>query len=230
MKVQRIDFGAAKLFVAERLHRDDLIKTKGEGGTGQRQDPQSLLNPPIDNLDNGFPYLYLGARLEVEIDQIPPPSTKMVGIASLPYYDSPARNGKSAKPVLVGPWPCIVFETIAADGRSHAHRIYVSADGLGKAELGQDAAGSSATPRNRHRANRDSRALSVPAGVRRLSGARQQNLRAERQALDGARSRGQKPAKDEPRSNSSQTAGADCQGNAARSGVGLIRLGLVCPV
>jgi hypothetical protein len=147
MKVWRLDFGAAKLFVAERLHRDDLIKTKGEGGTGQRQDPQSLLNPPIDNLDNGFPYLYLGARLELEIDQVPSPSTKMVGIASLPYYDAPSRNGKSAKPVLVGRWPCIAFETIAADGRSHAHRIYVSADGLGKAKLGQDAAGKQRDPK-----------------------------------------------------------------------------------
>jgi hypothetical protein len=37
---------------------------------------------------------------------------------------------------MVGSWPCAVFGTIAADGRMHAHRIYLSSDGRAKADLG----------------------------------------------------------------------------------------------
>jgi len=139
MKMKAVDFDAAKIIVAEQLRRDDLIKTKG--GTGQKTDPQSLLNPPADNRDDTIPPRYLAARLGMPLDQIPAPSTKMVGIASLAFFDAPLKNGKSGKPVLVGHWPCAVFETIAADGRRHAHRIYVSQNIDGKAELGQDARG-----------------------------------------------------------------------------------------
>src|SRR6516164_11198294 len=49
-KMQAVDFDAAKIIVAELLHREDLIRTKG--GTGQKTDPQSLLNPPTDNRDD----------------------------------------------------------------------------------------------------------------------------------------------------------------------------------
>ena len=47
--------------------------------------------------------------------------------AQLAYYDPPARKG--GKPRLVGHHPCVVFETVAPDGRRHAHRIYVALDG-----------------------------------------------------------------------------------------------------
>jgi hypothetical protein len=40
-----------------------------------------------------------------------------------------------------------VFETIAADGRRHAHRIYVNADATGKAELGKNALGKERDPK-----------------------------------------------------------------------------------
>ena len=56
------------------------------------------------------------------------------GWRELPYYDPPAKKG--GKPKLVRRHPCIVFGTIAQDGRKHAHRIYVAAGGAGKAELG----------------------------------------------------------------------------------------------
>jgi hypothetical protein len=143
MKLKRLDFDAAKLFVAEQLHRDDLIKIKG--GYRQKTDPQSLLNPPANNRNDTLPRRYLAARLGIAVDKIPAPSTKMVGITSLAYFDPPLKNGK--KPVLVGHWPCCVFETIAADGRVHAHRIYVSLDYTGKAELGQDTAGKTRDPK-----------------------------------------------------------------------------------
>jgi hypothetical protein len=146
MKVRRLDFEAAKILVAELLHRDDLIKTKGRAAP-QRTDPQSLLNPPADNRNDELPYRYLAARLGIAVDQIPTPSTQMVGIASLAYFDPPAQHEKNGKPVLVTHAPCAVFETIAADGRRHAHRIYLTPDGRGKAELGTDASGKPRDPK-----------------------------------------------------------------------------------
>jgi hypothetical protein len=146
MKMKAADFDAAKIIIAELLHRDDLIKTKGDG-PGQRTDPQSLLNPPADNRDDGIPCRYLAGRLGIAPDQIPMPRTRMVGISSLAYFDAPLKNGKNNKPVLVGHWPCAVFETIAADGRGHAHRIYVNQNIDSKAELGQDARGRQRDPK-----------------------------------------------------------------------------------
>jgi hypothetical protein len=143
MKMKAADFDAAKIIVAELLYRDDLIKTTG-GGAGQKTDPQSLLNPPADNRDDEILRRYLAARLGIAPDQVLLPSTKTAGIVSLAYFDAPLKNGK---PVLVGHWPCCVFETIAADGRQHAHRIYVNADGTGKAELGQDVRGRDRDPK-----------------------------------------------------------------------------------
>ena len=48
---------------------------------------------------------------------------------------------------MVGHHPCIVFGTIAQDGRKHAHRIYVAAGGAGKAELGVDPDGHPRDPK-----------------------------------------------------------------------------------
>jgi hypothetical protein len=143
MKMKATDFDATKIIVAELLRRDDLI----EGGSGQKTDPQSLLNPHANNRDDAIPPRYLAARLGIAVDQMPSPSTKMVGISSLAYFDAPLKNGKSGKPVLVGRWPCAVFETIAADGHQHAQRIYVSTDYSGKAELGQDTRGRQRDPK-----------------------------------------------------------------------------------
>ena len=73
------------------------------------------------------------------------PSTPVVGWRALPYYDPPPKKG--GKPKLVGRHPCIVFGTIAQDGRKHAHRIYVAAGGAGKAELGVDPDGHPRDPK-----------------------------------------------------------------------------------
>ena len=56
----------------------------------------------------------------------------------MPISIPPAKHKKNGKPVLVTHAPCAVFETIAADGRRHAQRIYLTPDGCGKAELGTD--------------------------------------------------------------------------------------------
>jgi hypothetical protein len=147
MKMRSVDFDAAKVIVAELLHRDDLIRTRGGNNGGQKTDPQSLLNPPADNRDDGLVGRYLGGRLGVDANQIPLPSTQSVGIISLAYFDPPLKNGKAAKPVLVGNWPGVVFETVAADGRSHAHRIYLNSAGDDKADLGVDANGKQRDPK-----------------------------------------------------------------------------------
>ena len=66
---------------------------------------------------------------------VPLPSTPVAGLKALGYYDPPPPGSKT-KPKLVGEFPCAVFGTVAADGRTHAHRIYVAPGGAGKADLG----------------------------------------------------------------------------------------------
>ena len=67
-------------------------------------------------------------------DQVVMPSTATAGWRELPYYDPPVK--KDGKARLVGRYQCVVFATVAPDGRQHAHRIYVGVGGAGKAELG----------------------------------------------------------------------------------------------
>jgi len=133
-KVKQVGFEDAKIRVAELLHRDDLIRVRSKTGNGQNADAMSLLNPQPANRDNRLPITYLGARLGIAEDDVPQPSTPFVGLKSLGYFDPPAKKGE--KPIRVGEYPCAVFGTVAADDRTHAHRIYLAADGRGKAELG----------------------------------------------------------------------------------------------
>jgi len=131
MKVEGITFDAAKIRAAEILGRQDLIRVRKHY---QRHDPHSLLNPPADNRDDELPFIYLGSRLGIEPADVPRPATPVVGIEALEYFDPPAS--RRAQPKLVGSWPCAVFGTVAADGRTHAHRMYLSPDGRAKADLG----------------------------------------------------------------------------------------------
>jgi hypothetical protein len=88
---------------------------------------------------------YLGHRLDLPSERVPLPSTEAVGWCELPYYDPPARNDDWSK--LIGRHPCVVFETVAPDGRRSAHRIYTAARGAGKAELGAGADGRPRDPK-----------------------------------------------------------------------------------
>ena len=108
-------------------------------------DAASLLQPPPSQRDDGLGSRYLAYRLGVPPDAVPMPTTRVVGWRELPYYDPPA--GKQSKPRLVGRYPCVVFATVAPDGRRHAHRVYVAHDGQGKAELGADARGGRRDPK-----------------------------------------------------------------------------------
>ena len=133
MRCEGIEFEATKLRVAEILGRHDLIKVKN-GERHQAMDAASLLRPPADLRDDDVMPAYLAHRLGVTPADVPMPSTPAVGWRSLPYYDAPAKKGE--KPNLVGQYPCVVFGTVAPDGRANAHRVYVRADGEGKADLG----------------------------------------------------------------------------------------------
>ena len=78
-------------------------------------DAASLLRPPADQRDDQLAPAYLAHRLGVAPDEVLMPSTSVVGWRELPYYDPPAKKG--GKPKLVGRHPCIVFDTVAPDGR-----------------------------------------------------------------------------------------------------------------
>jgi hypothetical protein len=131
MHVERLEFAAAKLRVAEILGRTDLTRDSDRHRTS---DASSLLQPPADEREDVLPRSYLAYRLGVPAEEVFLPSTSVVGWRQLPYYDPPATKGGRGK--LVGQYPCIVFATLAPDGRQHAHRIYVAPGGAGKAELG----------------------------------------------------------------------------------------------
>jgi len=139
MKVKGLEFEGAKISIAELLGRNDLIR---EGGGNRRQttDAASLLNAPADNRDDTLPIAYLAHRLGVAPDAVPVPRTPIAGLKALGYYDPPPQGSK-AKPKLVGEFACAVFGSVAADGRTHAHRIYVAPSGRGKADLGISPAG-----------------------------------------------------------------------------------------
>jgi hypothetical protein len=139
IKVLGGDFEAAKIRVAELLHRHNLIQTKGAGaGDGQRYqatDAASLLGTAAEYRDDTLPRAYLAQRLGIVMDAVLIPRTAMIGLKALGYYDPPPQGSK-AKPKLVGEFPCAVFGTVAADGGTHAHRIYLAPAAAGKADLG----------------------------------------------------------------------------------------------
>jgi hypothetical protein len=145
-KIDGGDFDAAKLRIARILHRDDLIRTNGQGDGKQYQatDAKSLLNAPANRRDDTLPINYLAHRLEVDPSAVPIPATPMRGLKALGYWDPPAAGSKD-KPVLVGEFSCAIYFTVAADGKIHAHRIYLAPDGRGKADLGT---GPDGRPRN----------------------------------------------------------------------------------
>jgi hypothetical protein len=141
MTVEGIDFPAAKLRVAEIISRHDLIRNDTKPARYSKSDARSLLSPPEAHRNDALAFEYLGARLGVHVDNVPRPSTPVVGLTQLAYFDPPAAvNGK---PVLVGHMPCAVFGQIDRNGAQHAHRIYLREDGRGKADLGTAANGQS---------------------------------------------------------------------------------------
>jgi len=128
-----LSFEAAKVRAAEVIGRRDLI-IEMKARKYQRTDSVSLLTPQTKNRDDALVWNYLGYRLDINPDHVPRPTTNVVGLKSLAYFDSPQRKG--GKPVHVVDVPAAVFETLDREGKRHAHRIYLSPAGTGKAELG----------------------------------------------------------------------------------------------
>jgi Protein of unknown function (DUF3631) len=128
-----LNFEAAKIRAASIIGRLDLINRTNRQKY-QRTDAASLLSPPSYNRDDALAWNYLGHRLGIDPERVPRPSTKVVGIKSLAYFDPPKQH--RGKPIHVGDFPAAIFETIDREGKRHAHRIYLSPGGVGKAELG----------------------------------------------------------------------------------------------
>ena len=93
---------------------------------------------------------YLAHRLGVEVSTVPVPATPGAGIKALTYFDPPPKQ--SANPIPIGDYPCAVFGTVAADGKRHAHRIYLAPGGAGKADLPPHEDGSPRDPKKSARA------------------------------------------------------------------------------
>jgi hypothetical protein len=144
MKMESIDFDAAKLRAVELLDRRGLIRERSDERRIQATDAESLLNASAQDRDDQLPANYLGHRLQVPSPLIVMPTTPVVGIRALGYFDAPAPakgRGRPPKPTHVGDFACAVFGTVDADSNRHAHRIYLSPGGAGKAELGVTADG-----------------------------------------------------------------------------------------
>ena len=105
MKVRGLsDFEAAKIEVAELLGRRDLIKTKYGDGQFQKTDAYSLLNASAERRDDSLPIKYLAHRLGVPVEEVPVPSTPIVGLKGLAYFDPPP-HGSRAKWKAIGEYP-----------------------------------------------------------------------------------------------------------------------------
>jgi hypothetical protein len=143
-KVKEVDFGEAKVIAAEMIRRPELIISERKPPF-YRQDTASLLTPDPENRDDDLVWQYLSRRLHIEPASVPRPTTRVVGIESLPYFDQP--RGKGSKFVHVGDFPAAVFETVDRDGARHAHRIYLAPGGIGKAQLGLAADGTRRDPK-----------------------------------------------------------------------------------
>lgn len=136
------DFEGAKVWIAETLDRHDLIRTSTQRGG---MSAEGLLSRPPEERDDRLPRNYLAHRLGIEPDAVVMPTTDVVGLIALPYYDPPSAN--SDKPTLVGKFPCTVWKMIGPDGEFHAHRIYIAPNGLGKADLGKTSNGRTRNPK-----------------------------------------------------------------------------------
>ena len=140
-------FEDAKLRVAELLGEERLISVRHANERRfMKTDARSLLSPPSDNRDDELVRAYLAFRLKVDLADAPIPSTPLAGIEALDYFD-PHPQGSKAQPKSIGAFPCAVFGTRSADGRTHAHRIFLAAGGAGKAELGRMASGAARDPK-----------------------------------------------------------------------------------
>ena len=107
-KMKKVGFGEAKIIAAEMIGRSELISERKP--LFYRLDAGSLLSADSDNHDDDLQWQFLSNRLHIEPTLVPRPTTRVIGIKSLPYFDHP--RGKGRKFVHVGNFPAAVFETV----------------------------------------------------------------------------------------------------------------------
>jgi hypothetical protein len=144
MKCEGLEFEDAKVRVAELLGRQDLI-TDEEPLRWRSTKAAALMSPPQELRDDALPRAYLEYRLG--LTGIVMPSTAHMGWKQFPYVEAALTSFGGDRFQMVGEFPCAVFETVDADGKTHAHRIYTSPKGQGKADLGTDASGKKRDPK-----------------------------------------------------------------------------------
>ncbi len=140
MKCRGVDFEEAKIVVAEAIGRQDLVKTKGDGKDAERDPDNRFLKSTAAGLcavkarfrDDALVAIYLGSRLGIADCDVLLPSTPIRGITHHHHYKGKGRDGK---PKSVAVTPCAVFVQTDRDRRTHAHRIFLTPDGKGKASL-----------------------------------------------------------------------------------------------
>jgi hypothetical protein len=88
---EKIDRDAAKIRIAQIIGRPELT-IRGKGQKYQRTDAATLLSPPPENRDDALCWAYLGHRLGIEPENVPPAATQVVGIKALAYHDPPQRG------------------------------------------------------------------------------------------------------------------------------------------
>ncbi|MGI9491844.1 MAG: toprim domain-containing protein, partial [Geminicoccaceae bacterium] len=126
MSVKSVDFRESLKVVADILGIE--VQQKFPSAKAK-----ALMKPAANVSCSDLASNYLRARLG-DLDPVMP-TTRTVGWSAFPYFE---KSEVTDRPVHVGDWPCVAFETTSADGRLHAHRIYVGPDGAGKADLGKD--------------------------------------------------------------------------------------------
>ncbi len=151
-KVEGMSFEDAKVRACEMIARPDFVREKG--GKGQKTDPASLLSPPAGLEAPDLPRAYLASRLGGEPAEVLMPDTRAVGWSALPYVEATTKGAKTTFNEVAKP-PCTVWETVAADGRRHAHRIYTGEAGQGKASLGTTPDGRARDPKKSASAPKD---------------------------------------------------------------------------
>lgn len=143
MKCESIEFEEAKVYVAEAIGSQHLIKVKGAGkgkkaeheNQFQKTTAEGLMNPASVYRDDALVANYLGSRLGISDEDVFLPTTPFRGITHSVYYEGGGK--RNSDPKVVGVFPAVVFKTLDAERRTHAHRIFVGPNGRGKAYLGE---------------------------------------------------------------------------------------------
>ena len=132
MKFEGVDFETAKIRVAETIGRAGPDPQAGQRQALPGTDPDSLSTPRRTTATTGLSPPISRTGLASTRPLSPCRRRRVAGLKALTYFDPP-QGGREADPRRRV--PCAVFGTVAADGKRHAHRIYVAPGGAGKADL-----------------------------------------------------------------------------------------------